>query len=163
MNSTAPSYKRLPGVGHQVGSYTKLYRGPDHLLQVSSVTFSERYKRFFFRDIQAFVVMRTSGWIIWFIVNIGISLLFTAISVGVGESVPSIVFGSIAALFMVFAIINLLRGPTCRCYVQTAVQTERLPSLKRMRRTEKLLLELKPLIEAAQNTVPATAIQSPAP
>ena len=154
MSALPNRYTKLPGVGHQLGSYTRLYRGVDHLLQVSSVTFSERYKRFYFRDIQAVIVIRTNEWLIFIGLFFLLALLLTGLAVGVGDSVGSVVLGSCAALLLVFALIVGLRGPTCRCLVRTAVQTEKLPSLNRLRRAEKILAELAPLIAAAQETMP---------
>jgi len=46
-------------------------------------------------------------------------------------------------------IINLVRGPTCRCEIRTLVQTERLP-LSRIRATRKFLERVRPLITSAQ-------------
>jgi hypothetical protein len=154
MNAPSNNYVKLPGVGHQLGSYTRLYRGGDHLLQVSSVTFSEQYKRFYFRDIQAFMVIRTNTWIVIIALLLILALLLTGTAVGSGDSVASIVLGGFAALLLVLALIVGLRGPSCRCYVRTAVQTEKLPSLNRLRRTEKVLAELKPLLDAAQGPMP---------
>ena len=155
MSAILNIYRKLPGTGHQLGSYTRLYRGMDHLLQVSSVMFSERYKRFYFRDIQAFIVIRTNAWLFLIGLLLLLALLLTGLAVGVGDSVGSVVLGSFAALLLVIALIVGLRGPTCRCLVRTAVQTEKLPSLNRLRRAEKILAELAPLIAAAQGTMPA--------
>ncbi len=154
MSAPANTYQKLPGTGHQIGGYTRLYRGADHLLQVSSVTFSERYKRFYFRDIQAFIVVRTNEWIVITALFLLLALLLTGLAVGVGDSLGSIVLGSFAALLLVIALIVGLRGPSCRCLVRTAVQTEKLPSLNRLRRAEKILAELAPLIIAAQWPMP---------
>ena len=161
MSAAPNNYVKLPGVGHQVGSYTRLYRGVDHLLQVSSVTFSEQYKRFYFRDIQAFIVIRTNTWIVIIALLLILALLLTGLAIGAGDSVGSIVLGGFAALLLVLALIVGLRGPSCRCYVRTAVQTEKLPSLNRLRRTDKILAELKPLLDAAQGPMPALESTTP--
>ncbi len=157
MSALPNRYVKLPGVGHQIGSYTRLYRGNDHLLQVSSVTFSESYKRFYFRDIQAFIVVRTKDWIVVIGLLLMLALLLTGLAVGVGDSVGSVVLGSFAALLLILALVVGLQGPSCRCHVRTAVQTEKLPSLNRLRRAEKILAELTPLIAAAQEAMPTMA------
>jgi len=154
MSAPAKNYHKLPGTGHQLGGYTRLYRGMDHLLQVSSVTFSERYRRFYFRDIQAFIVVRTNSWIVVITLFLILALLLIGLAVGVGDSVGSIVLGGFAALLLTLALIVGLRGPSCRCYVRTAVQTETLPSLNRLRRVENILAELQPIIAAAQGPMP---------
>jgi hypothetical protein len=45
---------------------------------------------------------------------------------------------------------NLILGRTCRCFLRTAVQTEQLPPLDRVRRAQKVFARLRPLIAAAQ-------------
>ena len=160
MSALLNSYVKLPGVGHQIGSYTRLYRGADHLLQVSSVTFSENYKRFYFRDIQAFVVLRTNDWIVVIGLLLMLALVLTGLAVGVGDSVGSVVLGSFAALLLILALVVGLRGPSCRCHVRTAVQTEKIPSLNRLRRAEKILAELAPLITAAQEPMPSATAEA---
>lgn len=161
MSAPANSYQKLPGTGHQLGSYTRLYRGADHLLQISSVTFSESYKRFFYRDIQAFIVVRTNTWIVFTALFAILALLVTALAVGVGDSVGSVILGTFAALLLILALVTGLRGPSCRCYVRTAVQTETLPSLNRLRRVDKILAELKPLLDAAQGPTPVLQATPP--
>ena len=158
MKASANIYQKLPGTGHQPGSYTRLYLGADHLLQVSSVTFSERYKRFYFHDIQAFIVVRTVWWIVGLAISGVISLGFAALALGVNDSTGSIVCGSAASLFTIIALSHAVRGPTCRCYVRTAVQAEKLPSLNRVRKTKKVLATLKPFIDAAQGPMPEMKI-----
>lgn len=160
MSALLNPYRKLPGTGHQIAGYTRLYRGTDHLLQVSTVTFSERYKRFYFRDIQAFVVIRTNEWIVLAGLFLLLALLVIGLAVGVGDAVGSVVLGSFAALLFILALVVALRGPTCRCLVQTAVQTEKLPSLNRLRSTEKILAELAPLITAAQGLMPSVTAEA---
>jgi hypothetical protein len=159
MSALPNTYVKLPGVGHQIGSYTRLYRGADHLLQVSSVTFSESYKRFYFRDIQAFIVIRTNDWLAVIGLFLLLALLLTGLAMGVGDSAGSVVLGGCAGLMLVLALIVGVRGPSCRCHVRTAVQTEKLPSLNRLRRAEKILAELTPLIAAAQEAMPTMAAE----
>jgi hypothetical protein len=161
MNSASENYVRLPGVGHQLGSYAKLYRGPDHLLQISSVTFSEQYKRFYYRDIQAFIILPTHWLAIWIVLYLLVALLLGILAVGVGD-IGGVVIGAVAGLVVFWAVLNAIRGPMCRCYVRTAVQTEKLPSLNRVRRARKVVAELAPLIAAAQ-PVPAPAAAAPEP
>src|ERR1700742_3857011 len=57
-------YKRLTrartGFSVAVLARTSLWLGPDHLLRIESNGYSESYKRFYFRDIQGFIVQRTT-------------------------------------------------------------------------------------------------------
>ncbi len=54
-------------------------------------------------------------------------------------------------IFFGLFLVNLLRGPTCVCQIRTAVQTERLPTLKRLRTARKVIARLKPMIEQTQS------------
>src|SRR6185503_15449364 len=58
-------YRRLPGRGMAVLQHARVYQGPDHLLQVVSTGYSEIYKRFYFRDIQAISIHKTHWGKIW--------------------------------------------------------------------------------------------------
>ena len=49
--------------------------------------------------------------------------------------------------------LNVAAGATCACYVQTAVQVQRLHSLSRLRGARRILKQLNPLITAAQGEV----------
>ncbi len=142
-------YRRLPGRGTSVVHYVTLYQGPDHLLQVSSTGYSENYKRFYYRDIQAITFQKTSlGKIlngIWIFLAAAFALPTFDMNSG-----GAIVMWIIAGIFLLLLALNLFAGPTSSCYIRTAVQTERLPSLKRIKATRKMLDRIKPLIFAAQ-------------
>jgi len=78
------------------------------------------------------------------------SLPYTG-STGSNSNLGEIVF--FAFLGFVFAVpflINNLLGPSCICSLRTAVQTEELSSLNRLRRARKVLNRIRPLIAAAQ-------------
>ena len=64
-------------------------------------------------------------------------------------------FASLAACFVVVLVTHLAFGPTCSVTIRTAVQTERLPSLGRLRIARRVLARVRPLITAAQTTRPA--------
>jgi hypothetical protein len=169
MTETAPvEYTKLPGSGisRKGGTFiaaarisTRLWLGDDHLLQVESAGgYSENYKRFYFRDIQAFCLRRTKN---WFAVNVVLGFLtggFLLWTLGVNEPAGKITLGIITAIFGFFLFLNLLRGPTCSCHLRTAVQHEELPSLRRVRNAEKVMGRIRPLIEAAQGTAQAEAM-----
>jgi hypothetical protein len=93
--------------------------------------------------------------------------LIPAVAFAVGalatSAEPAVVLWGITGVFLLGLIIHLLLGPTCVCHVQTAVQTEKLPSLKRLRKARKILNQLKPLIAAVQGELPAQelAVRSP--
>src|SRR6266566_7247602 len=145
-------YRRLPGREAGLFSYSRLWLGPDHLLLARTTFFSEEYKRFYFRDIQAIVTRRTERREI-----LSVILAFTTIVFGVLSVFTD--FGWRTFLFVMtgtvlFALlVNWLRGPTCVCHLRTAVQTEELSPLKRFRATRKVIERLKPKIQAAQGAL----------
>ena len=81
MANAAPPYRRLSGTGYHYlvppwalvllffvmgifvllfrGRRTQLWLGPEHLLLVETDGYREYYKRFNYRDIQAFIIRKT--------------------------------------------------------------------------------------------------------
>ena len=56
-------YQRLPG--SLLFCWSSLYLGSDHVLQITSIGFSESYRRYFFRDIQAITLHHTVTGKVW--------------------------------------------------------------------------------------------------
>lgn len=153
----SPQYKRLTGTrqrrGFAASSRSSLWLGNDHVLLVITDGFTERYKRFYFRDIQAIVVRKTHR-IALIAALMGIlTVVFAGIAIMVEDLGFRIFFGIIAVLFFIPFLVNLLLGDTCDCQLQTAVQTEQLPSVSRVRRARKLWDRLRPEILAAQESM----------
>ena len=134
---------------------SSLWLGDDHLLLVASTGYSETYKRFFFRDIQAFTVCKTKTRLVWNWI-LGILLTVSALIVGAiaydsGETTGALVAAGVeVVIFGIPLLLNNLFGPSCACQIRTAVQTEDLPSLCRVRKTQKIMNRIRPLIIAAQ-------------
>jgi hypothetical protein len=154
-------YRKLPGSRNAnsnavVGGSTQLFLAEDHLLAVTSHYFTEAYRRFYFRDIRSIVVQQTHGWWIKALVHFAIGAGFASLLlVGLASSWPvggMVTLSIFAALFLLLALAELLPGPSCRTFVQTAVQRERLWSLGRVRRVRKALKVLRPKIEELQGT-----------
>jgi hypothetical protein len=138
------------GISVAVASRTSLWLGTDHLLFVESNGYTETYKRFYFRDIQALMVQRTQTFTI---INVAFTIpfvLFMASAMVTQTTGLRIFLFSMAGFFAFIVLINLLRGQTCRSFLRTAVQIEQLPPLSRVRRTQKVFLRVRPLIAAAQ-------------
>jgi len=132
----------------------RLYLGNDHLLHVHEEYFAERYRRFYFSDIQAIVCQRTGTreiiTLLHLMVLIGVALLLAAMTVYAAPFPLVIFFWSLFGVLCLSAIVNHLRGPTCACFLQTAIGTERLYAVNRCRTAHRVLAQLQPLIEAAQ-------------
>jgi hypothetical protein len=132
-----------------------LWLGPDHLLCVETTGYWEAYKRFYFRDIQAIIIRESQRRLIWnavltiplVICLVGLLVSLTSRTLDPGVAIPWSLF---AAVFLVPFVMNNLRGPACVTQLRTAVQTEDLPCLSRLRQTRRILERLRPLINAAQ-------------
>ena len=158
-----PKYKRLtrarPRSRFSIISSgnSSLWLGPDHLLCIDSSGFTENYKRFQFRDIQAVIVRKTDGYKYASLVLGILGLILAVFALATDSSVARIVLFSFAAFFWLCLVVNLLFGPTTLCYLQTAVQTEWLP-IGRLRKARKVLNVLRPLIASAQGDLASDEI-----
>jgi len=159
MAGTQNEYRKLPGRGYAGDGpvavsrvLSRLYLGKDHLLRVNS-SWVEKYRRFYYNDIQAIIVNRTRTGLVWTIVLaiLCAGLLYWCLMIH--DSVGRIIVGSIAGFFGLFLIINALLGATCKVRIVTGTGTEPLYSLKRLRTARKALARLKPEILAAQGEV----------
>jgi hypothetical protein len=143
-------YRRLPG-----GRLHRhaLWQGSDHLLHVRRRAFSEEYTRFFFRDIQAVLFHQTGTWKILaaiFGVLAGLTGWFALLSDTLGFQ---IFWWALFGIFGGLTLGNWLLGPTCRCYLVTAVSRYHLPGLKRTRTVKNVMQRLRRLIQDAQRDI----------
>lgn len=150
----ARTYKRLPGRNFLPFNSASLWEHEDHLLMVQSHFVFESYRRFFYRDIQAIIICRTKS-------GLFMSLVPGLIAGALGAPAPffglraGIVLGVLAGLFLLVSLVQLARGPTCRCVLRTAVQTQELPSLGRLRAAHRVLRRIQPKIVSVQQAPPS--------
>ena len=164
MSVSKSTYKRLTrergsGVLGNIGiTRSSLWLGEDHLLLVECSGYSENYKRFFFRDIQAVTIRKTKARMVWNWIW-GALLALSGLIIWASSydsTAPDAFFAAMVAAAIMLAIfgipllLNNLFGPTCTAEIRTAVQTESLPSLARVRKTKKIMSRIRPLIIAAQ-------------
>lgn len=159
-----PTYIRLATSRLGLAGTGSLWLGPDHLLFVSNAFGVERYRRFFFKDIQAIVARRSARRLILNLIVGGCGLV---IALGAAASIigstsadsgtEQQVLGSLAFTLSVLAaaclgyvIANTLLGPGCVVHVQTPFGVEKLTMPSRLRAFDKISARLAPLIEAAQ-------------
>ncbi len=156
-------YQKLPGKTRNFFTgFHRVWQGRDHLLAVDNRGFSEDYKRFYYKDIQA-LVMRKTAW--GKIVNAIFGLVLSGFFFGAykfAESTPEAawVMGGIAVLIVLLIAYNCWRGPTCTCHIKTAIQTEKLPSINRIKVFHKVMARVQPLIRDAQGTLDPQTMQS---
>ena len=155
-------YQRLtrgrPRSGFAVAftSRSSLWLGRDHLLCVDTSGYTESYKRFYFRDIQAVTLVATNRRTVWNgvlvvpVVFCLAGLVNSLFSIPRDAGAAIIAWAIVSAVFIVPLLINNLLGPACTGYLRTAVQIEELPSLSRLRRARKVLERLRPFIIAVQ-------------
>lgn len=181
MAESKKPYRKLPGTGYRriiplwaillllfvigifallfQGRRIQLWEGEEHLLLVEWDGNREYYKRFSYRDIQAFIVRKTiEGRVIAALIG------FLMVVIGAGAVSASgglrIFLSCLAGLLGLILLTNYLSGPTCRCVVRTAVQTEELFPLTRLPRFRKVLARLRPRIVEAQGQLTVEEIGS---
>jgi hypothetical protein len=143
-------YRRLPGRPFTPIGVSSFWNGPDHLLLVETAFFRERYKRFYYKDIQAVIMHRNSLHRVWTALWSALSLLFGVIAYLV-EGTPY-TSGTLLAICLSALAVNLLLGPCCMVFLQTAVQRQRLRTLRRVRTAAKAMDRIKVLVEAQQGS-----------
>lgn len=140
-------YRRVRGLRWGVNR-SLLRQADDHLLVCDYRTgFVERYKRFYFRDIEAFIIRKTPFWIVAISLWGFFGICFLIISFANNWN-PFLLI--VTGICSVGIMLELIRGPSCRTDIKTAVQTDRLRMLKRIRKTQRVLRTIFPLVEAVQ-------------
>ena len=142
-----------------------LWLGPDHLLCVDTNGYTETYKRFYFRDIQAITIQESARRNVWntiLVLPAVVCLVFLFVNLfHANKLAVTIVWSIFTTLFVVPFVINNFRGATCACQLRTAVQIEELPPLCRVRKTRRVLEKIRPLIVAAQGgELPAEVVSA---
>src|SRR5919108_843136 len=124
---------RRRGLPTVASTRSSLWLGKDHLLNIDSNRFTEEYKRFYFRDIQAITIRKTKRREIWnfalLMLLIGwIAMVINELS-SAGPAIDPAMGTLLGALFLILAVpllANNVLGPSCAVYLQTAVQIEEL-------------------------------------
>ena len=142
------NYKRLCSGWYIFYRYT-LWMGRDHLLHIATGVFAEEYKRFYFRDIQAFIVHKSKARFVWNFVLLLVVVVSALLALAF-DDLERLVAGMIAILLVVIVLIRFIRGGGCVCYIQTAVQKQKLRSISRINKAQKILDSLKPIIHNSQ-------------
>ena len=140
--------KRFDNYEHLAGG--TLWAGPDHLLFIECVgwplPFSETYRRIDYSKIQAITYARTRLFVFLLVLLI---LLLALLGWGLWamrDTTPGLViFGALTVVVFIMTIVHLVRGPTCVCKIQTAVQVLNLRSLNRLSSTLRCVARLTQL------------------
>jgi len=141
------TYKKLLKRGADLVSRYQLWQAEDHLLLVKECFTTEEYKRFYYSDIQALVIVLTPAYMMGLSV---LGILSVALLSAAVFSEEKMVFGTMAGVFLFLLLVHLGSGRTCKCWIQTAVNNERLLMCKRVRHVRTLARRVKPQILAMQ-------------
>ena len=143
-------YRKMPGKRFTWIGSRSLWQGPDHLLWVEGSIMHERYKRFYYKDIQAMIMAQSVRRTVFAVLWGGLALLFGAVSLLSGTSAFPYVSTTFTLGFTLLFAINFLLGNSCDVYIQTAVQLERISTIVRVYKAEVVLDRIKPRVEHAQ-------------
>jgi len=159
-------YIRLPGRRMlAVWGVDSLWLAKDHILSIKKRGYVEEYRRFYLTDVQSILMDQTGDGTVWslilgFVIAVLLLIFGLAWRVWEWETAGLIAWGILAGIFFLGLLINLLKGPTCDCFIQTAVQIDPLPSLHRIRAARKAIQIIRPRIESIQGSVPQQELLS---
>lgn len=142
------NYIKLSGRAGSLVAHHQIWQGSDHLLVVKEVGCVEEYKRFYFNDIQAFMVVRSVNYLAWAILLPVFFIFIFGIAQISGDGQPFV--NGVGIVLIIIWLIHLLRGPTCKCWIQTEINKERLIMFKRVRAARKFWNRIKPDLVAVQ-------------
>jgi hypothetical protein len=175
MNAPAPLYRKVPGGGLSLAGFGGLWLADDHLLEIGSYVVLERYRRFFYHDVRAVVVEQTKVRLAWSWVFATVGGLFAIIASALWISarldsaqdlqillyILAVPCGLIALLLLVLLVINLARGPSCRCHLLTSTGWHVLAAPRRLSRAGEAQGRISAAVQAIQSPAsPAAAVTS---
>ncbi len=150
------AYRKFSGTRGALISVEQLWTGDDHLLLVSSTFAVERYRRFYFQDIEAYLIRPTRTQRKWIIANSICLAIFGALTMLVigqhptGDEIAGGVFlGIVAAIFLTGLIYQVVKGPSCVTFLQLRTGLERLSVAHSIRGSLAMRDRLAALIHAA--------------
>jgi hypothetical protein len=147
------SYQKTPAHWHGLLSGASLWLGSDHFLVVRNMRFSEEYRRYYYRDIQALQLRPARR--LWFpswVAGVLVALVILAIAFSFWYRAVS--SGCVASLLPFLALIayrSLAQG--CACHVVTAVATDELAALRQMSPARKVIRAIAERAVAAQGAL----------
>jgi hypothetical protein len=151
-----PIYRKFTGQRGSTVSVEQLWAGDDHLLLVRSSFGVERYRRFYYQDIEAFVIRPTTTLRKWLIghsigfATFGGLAAFAFARHRSDDGLAGAVFLSIlAGIFLIGLLWQLAKGPTCVTFLQMRNGLERIASANRIRSSLKMRDRLATLVAAA--------------
>ncbi len=160
---TQPVYRKLTSRRRRLSGYSQLWMGDDHLLLVRSAHVVENYQRFAFKDILAIVISDGPDLRALAVFVIVAALGWASIALAVSSTFGRGFFIVTGFTVLALAIVDIARGPRCRCVLHTAVSKEVLSPVSRRARTWEFLSQVLPAIEAVQGAVDVAQLQMQQP
>jgi hypothetical protein len=163
MTKTEKKYWRMPGKKKKFIGRDTLWAASDHLLFVDSSGFGETYRRFYYKDIKSLMVAKTKTGFYKALFVFVCGLVFSALSLyyALDDMHPAfIIFGIIGGIFWLYLLACLIGGPSCECWIVTAVQKEKLTPCQRLRPTLKMVDTIKEQIEKIQGKLDPDNLES---
>jgi hypothetical protein len=140
--------------------YSQLWMGDDHLLLVRSARLVENYQRFAFKDIFALVISDGPDFRVLQALAVVASLGWASLALTVSSSFGREFFIVTGFVVLALAIVDIWRGPRCRCVLHTAVSKEVLSPVSRRNTTWSFLSQVLPAIEAVQGPADVAQLQA---
>jgi len=155
-------YSRLPGRARSLMGVSSLWLGPDHLLLVEGRGYTERYRRFYYRDIASIVTRNTPSFTVGIIALASLLALSTvAVATASVDARPYVLVIAMLPAALALAV-HVIRGPSCRSEISTAIQTAPLP-FRRWRAARKAIARIRERIAQAQPVAAPADEAPPAP
>ncbi len=151
-------YTKLTPRHRTPGGYTQLWLAQDHLLLLTNSRFSEEYKRFSFADIQAIVVTQLPSQLVLQLVMILAALAWMSLWFAVDSKFAKWAFEITGALALLWPLVDIARGPRCRCFLRTRVSGEFLAPVSRIKTADNFLALIRPVIESVQGALTAPVV-----
>jgi hypothetical protein len=157
------SYQKLSRKAFNWLGACRIWQGADHLLEVASTIGVERYRRFYFRDVEAILIRRTAQRALWNALLgvataglLGLATVLFQFSEGAasGSATFSITLGFCGGLGLAAILWNSVAGETCAVLLQTRTGMKKLRGFNRLRPTRRALERLRGQIMAAQTEPP---------
>ena len=164
-----PKYRKFSKQRGSLLRVVRLWAASDHLLLVGSTMGFESYRRFYFRDIQALIVRRTTKRANWLLAN---AIGFAVFAIICGSLIASshgkpfasdtsiafsVITGMVAFVFLVGLVWQLILGPSCVVHLQMPNGLAKLENFDRIRAASSLRDRLAKIMR--EQAVEPTAVE----
>jgi hypothetical protein len=150
-----PGYSKLPGARRGVFTRSAAWAANDHILLIEGSRASERYKRVYFRDVQALTIMRRNRFVIeapWLFVPPVLAIAAVSLPPAWRATGWLMVALIVAAILVYLYVAAFFYG--CNLYIATAVGNVLVKSIFREWQARRFHEKVTPLVMAVQQTAP---------